>query len=89
MSEQTASAACAACGGPMHEPTWGCVKPVAAHLRPTSCYVCGASEPHASAPGQHAFWSNAAAAAYFAAEDQKQQARETKEARYVRQHRPY
>lgn len=42
-----------------------------AHLLPTSCYICGATEPHPTAPGGHAFWSNADADAHFAAEDKR------------------
>ena len=47
-------------------------KPVPRHLMPQSCYVCG-RDPHGATftdTGKgHDYWSNADAAAYFAAED--------------------
>jgi hypothetical protein len=57
-----------------------------AHLAPEACYVCGQSK---HPDGGHPYWSNADADRHFRAEDAKTRLRETPEARYVRQHRPY
>lgn len=64
-----------------------------AHLKPDACYVCGHGQ-HGQSPGQHPYWSNADAAAEFAAEDAKRTVRyangaATPEAAYVAEHRPY
>jgi hypothetical protein len=66
---------------------------VPAHLLPERCYVCGGepgdTHPDPTPSGGHAFWSNADAAAHFAAEDARLSRPGHAEARYVATYRPY